>query len=129
MKCFAAQYFCSGKGKIEKNQILCLDDEGVLLSIRPFNDEIASTAFLNGVLCPAFGMPGSKIILALDEANSLLKRVTKINPRLPVSDFLAIYTNIPDLKVGSKSKLWCIENLDLKKLLLLDDSSIYSVFP
>ncbi|MDD2611727.1 MAG: hypothetical protein PHR38_02950 [Bacteroidales bacterium] len=129
MKCFAAQYFCSGKGKIGKKQILCLDDEGVLLSIRSFNDETASTAFLNGVLCPAFGLPGSKAVLAPDEAGSLLKRVLKINPGLPVGDFLAIYTNVPDLEIGSKPRLWCIEPLDLKKLLLLDDSSVYSIFP
>jgi len=129
MKCFAAQYLFSGKGKIGKKQILCLDNEGVLLSIRSFSDEMASTAFLNGVLCPAFGLPGSKTVLVPEEADSLLKRVTKINPGLPVGDFLAIYTNVLDLEIGSKPKLWCIEPLDLKKLLLLDDSSVYSIFP
>ncbi|MDD4921850.1 MAG: hypothetical protein PHS30_05170 [Bacteroidales bacterium] len=129
MKCFAAHDLCPGSGQLLMKQVVCLDDEGRVCSIRRFENEMASTVFLNGVLCPAFGLPGSNGVMTLDEAASLLLRITRSNPDLPVSDFLEFYVDVPDLTIGSTPVLWCIDPIDLKKGLLLENSSVYSVFP
>jgi len=129
MRRFAAHYICSGPGMLSAKQVMCLDDEGCICAVLPFKDESASTVFLNGVICPAFGLPGNSQLLTPNEATSLIRRVVNSDSSITVTDFLEFYTNHSDLKVGVKLVLWCIEPLDLKNLLLLDNSSVYSVFP
>ena len=129
MRSFAAHYICSGPGILMAKQAICLDDEGCVCAVQPFRDERASTVFLNGVICPAFGLPGGNQLLTTDEATSLIRRVKNADSSIVVTDFLEFYTNLSALKIGLRPVLWCIEPLDLKNLLLLDGSSVYSVFP
>jgi hypothetical protein len=129
MKKIAAQYVFFGSDKLEPKQVVCLDDNDCVFSIQPLKEEIASTIFLNGVLCPAFGLPGNDKVLTTEDATSLLKRVRETYPLLTISEILTFYTSSPDLKVGSKVALWCIEAVDLKNLLPYEDVMVYSVFP
>jgi len=129
MKKFAAHYVFSGPEKLQAKRVVCLDDSGCIHSIQPLEEETAATIFLNGVLCPAFSLPGSDKILSIEEASNLLKRIWLSNPLLPINELLAFYTSGNELKIGSRVSLWCIENIDFKKLLLQENSTVYSVFP
>jgi len=128
MRYFAAQYVYVGQGKLLKKQVLGLDKKGNIASIEPFEGETASTEFLNGVLCAAFGQPDKDKQLNPEEAASFLHRIWKTNKLQPIKDLLNSYTTAPNLRIGSKPTLWCIESVDLKNLLLKEDSSVYSVF-
>jgi len=129
MKKFAAHYVFSGPEKLQAKRVVCLDDSGCVLSIQPFEEETAATVFLNGVLCPAFSLPGNDKILSIEEALDLLKRIWLNNPLLPINELLAYCTSGNGLKTGSRGPLWCIENIDFRKLLLQENSTVYSVFP
>jgi len=129
MKKIAAHYLFSGSGNLQAKQVVCLDDNGCIRSIQPFEEETAATIFLNGVLCPAFSLPGNDHILSIEEASDLLKRIWLSNPLLPINELLVFYTSDNELRIGSRVPLWCIENIDLKKLLLQEKTTIYSVFP
>jgi hypothetical protein len=129
MKCFAAHFVYWGGGKVLSKQVLCLNDDGTLRSVRPLTDEMASTSFFNGLICPAFGLPGNNQLLTPAEATLLLRRVQSANPELTLDELLATYTELPALQVGTSAKLWCMEPIDLKKLLVQENTSVYSIFP
>ena len=129
MKCFAAHCLYLGQGELLTNQVVCFDEKGCITSIQPLKEEIPSTIFLNGLLCAAFSLPGSKEVLSVGEAVALLGRVRDLDPLLQVTAVLESYTGDSELKVGSAHVLWCIDPIDLKKLLLLHETSVYSVFP
>jgi|GEM_PF-1931347 len=129
MKCFAAHYLYLGQGALLKNQVICFDDQGFIYSLKPFLEEIPSTLFLNGILCSAFGLQGSTSLMTIQEAQAFLKNSSTKHSSISVKDFLQKYTNDMELKVGSKPILWCIDSLDLKNLLLLEETTIYNVLP
>lgn len=128
MRYFAAQYVYVGQGKLLKKQALGLDESGIIKSIEPFEGETASTEFLNGILCAVFGQPGNGKHQNPEEATSLLHRIWETNKSHPIIDLLDSYTTAPNLRIGSKSTLWCIEPVDLENLFLKEDSFVYSVF-
>lgn len=128
MKSFAAQYVYIGQGRMLKKQVVQVDNSGNINSIQPFEVESASTVFLNGVLCVAFCHSGNGKPLNTDEAAILLHQIWKTNKPQPINDLLNSYTTAPDLEIGSRSNLWCIESVDLKQLLLKENISVYSVF-
>ncbi|HEY5499835.1 MAG TPA: hypothetical protein VIK20_05570 [Bacteroidales bacterium] len=129
MICFAAHYLYVGHGELLTRHIVCLDEMGCIYSIQPLNDETATTVFLNGLLCAAFDFPGSNEWMTPLDATSFFSKIRDINPQLQIKEILESFTNDSELKVGDKPNLWCIESLDLKKLLLLNETTVYSVFP
>lgn len=129
MKRIAAHYVYSGAGIVLPKQVIGLDENNCVVSIQPLRDETASTIFLNGLLCPAFSLPGDSNVLSTGDAMALLKRVTQSEPLMTIPEILDLYTSTPDLKIGSKVVLWCIEPIDLKKLVGVEDTVIYSVLP
>jgi len=129
MKRFAAHYIYLGHGELLKNQVICFDDLGFILSFEPLLEEIPSTLFLNGILCAAFGLSGSNSLMKIEEAQSFFKNSKAKHSQISVKDFLQNQTNDMELKVGSRPTLWCIDSLDLKNLLLLEETTVYSVLP
>jgi hypothetical protein len=127
MKCFAAHYLYSGHGRLLTRQVICLGDTGCIQSIQPLKEETATTIFLNGLLCSAFGLPDSDQLLSPDEAVSLFSKIGNEQPFIQINNLLEFYTNDPELKVGAKPILWCIDSFDLKKLILNKETSVYSV--
>lgn len=128
MKCLAAQYVYIGQGKMLKKQVVSLEKSGNINAIGPFEGESATTVFLNGILCAAFSQPGNDKLMNPDQAASLLHNIWKMNELQPIKDLLNLFTTAPELRIGSKPNLWCIESVDLKNLLLKDDSFVYSIF-
>lgn len=129
MKCYAAHYIYLGRGEFLKNQVICLDDRGYIRSFEPLSEETASTLFFNGVLCAAFGFSGTNRFLSIQEGRSLLNNSLAKHPQIHLIDFLQNQTNDVELEVGSSPILWCIDLLDLKKLIVTTETTIYSVFP
>jgi len=129
MKSFAAHYLYVGHGELLTRHVVCLDETGSVSSIQPLNDETEATVFLNGLLCAAFDFPGSTEWMTPLDATSFFSKIRDINPQLPINEILETYTNDSALIVGDKPKLWCVDSLDLKNLLLLNETKVYSVFP
>jgi len=129
MRCFAAHYLYVGRGELLTRHVVCLDEMGCIASIQPLIDETAGTVFLNGLLCSAFNFPGSDECMTPLDATSFFSKILDINPQLQIKEILEFYTNDSVLKVGDKPQLWCVESLDLKNLLLLNGTTVYSVFP
>jgi len=129
MKSFAAHYIYLGSGKLLARQVVSLDEAGIIVSVQPFKEETASTVFFNGIICPTFSLPGSIKSLTPSEATSLFSRIQKEDIPVKIADVLDFYTNTPDLKIGAKIALWCIDPVDLTNLFLLEETKVYSVFP
>lgn len=88
MKCFAAHYCYLEQGRLCKNQVICLDESGCMLSIKPLEEETASTVFLNGLLLVAFSLPGRQNPMTLTEAQAYLKKMREEQPLAKINDIL-----------------------------------------
>ena len=129
MNCIAAQYVYIGQGRLLKRHAIHFDKNGNANAIKPFEGEMASTIFINGIVCPSFVWPDKNISLTPAEATALLHRLWDKNRLLPVNDLLNFYTSSTELKLGSKPILWCIEKVDLLNLLFTDNFSVHAIFP
>jgi len=129
MNCVAAQYVYIGRGRLLKRHAIHFDKNGNVNAVKPFEGEIASTIFINGIVCPAFVESDKNISLNPVEAAVLLHRLWNKNRTLPINELLNTYTCSTELEVGSKPILWCIEKVDLVNLVFTDDFSVHAVFP
>lgn len=124
MKSFTAHYIYLGGGVLLKKQLVCFDEKGFLVAIKPLKDEVASTEFHNGLLCAAFGLKSSNVALTVGEASQLIS-----SHGMSVVDFFLQKTNDAHFTTGQPSTLWCLDGLDLIGLKTLEKTRIYTVFP
>jgi len=127
MKSIAAHFVYIGSGVMLSKHVVSLEEDGRIHSIKPLLVESASTIFYNGIICPAFGLPGDSKCLNPKEATDLLHRLWNENPELKLGEILNFYTSFSELKVGFKTTLWCIDKVDLKELIVLENTIVYSV--
>lgn len=130
MKSFAALYLYIGNGILKKNQIITINQDGIIIDTGNFDSEIHSTVFINGILFEAFSLPNRNEVTS--EPEQILKWMQEIMnefPQMSIPESMKLFVNLTEPKPGNKITLYCIENYDFKTLRLQKYSKIKVVYP
>jgi len=130
VKSFAALYLYIGNGILKKNQIITINQDGIIIDTGNFDSEIHSTVFINGILFEAFSLPNRNEVTS--EPEQILKWMQEITnefPQMSIPESMKLFVNLTEPKPGNKITLYCIENYDFKTLRLQKYSKIKVVYP